>query len=374
MTEERADDGSAASPDPDHLSRLDELLAERDLEAVWLAEPNSFAWLTGGDNVVDVSAEIGVAAAGYDGTAVKVVTANNEADRFREEELPEEISVHTFDWFDRSLSDAVAAQSPTPAAADFDVPGFDGIDAGSLRRPLASGDVERSRTVGALAATAFESACRQLTPETTEREASALLHRALVEAGFTVPCVLVGGAHRAQNHRHFTPQPVPLGEYAILTAGVERSGLFDSITRMVAFDPPDWLERRHEVVSRVHATALAATQEAAETGGTAGDVFAAIVTAYEELGYEGEWRNHHQGGAAGFAMREWIATPDATVPIELPMSFAWNPTVRGAKSEDTILVTEDAIEPMTVSGDWPRRSYDPVGYDVAVELHDVLDL
>ena len=372
MTDDIADNRPVASPDPDHLSRLDALLEERDLEAVWLAEPNSFAWLTGGDNVVDVSAEIGVAAAGYDGAVVEVITANNEAERFREEELPEEVPVHAFDWYEESLSDAVAARSPTPAAADFDVPGFEQLEAGSLRLPLTAGDVELSRTIGAAAATAFESVCRQLTPKTTEREASALLHRSLVEAGFTVPCVLVGGARRARKHRHFTPQPVPLGECAILTAGVERGGLFDSITRMVAFDPPDWLERRHKAVSRVHATALAATQEAARNGNTAGDVFAAIVDAYEDLGYGDEWRNHHQGGAAGFAMREWIATPDSTAPIELPMSFAWNPTVRGAKSEDTILVTEDSIEPLTVTGEWPRSSYDAIGYDVAVELHDVL--
>ena len=371
MTDEIADIGSAA-PDPAHLSRLDELLDERDLEAVWLAEPNSFAWLTGGDNVVDVSAEVGVAAAGYDGADLEVVTGNNEAARFREEELHEDVAVSHFDWYESSLQDAVTARSPTPAAADFDVPGFEQLEAGPLRRPLTANDVERSRTVGAAAATAFESACRELSAETTEREASALLHRALVDAGFTVPCVLVGGARRGRKHRHFTPQPVPLGEFAILTAGVERGGLFDSITRMIAFDPPDWLERRHEVVSRVHATALAATREAARDGETAGDVFAAIVKGYDELGYSGEWRNHHQGGAAGYAMREWIATPDSIESVTLPMSFAWNPTVRGAKSEDTVLVTGEKIEPVTVSGAWPRSEYEAVGYDVAIELHDVV--
>jgi hypothetical protein len=47
--------------------RLDEYLAARDLEAVWFVRPNGFAWLTGGSNVVDRSASVGVAAAGYDG-------------------------------------------------------------------------------------------------------------------------------------------------------------------------------------------------------------------------------------------------------------------------------------------------------------------
>ncbi|MFC6771502.1 aminopeptidase P family protein, partial [Halorubrum pallidum] len=60
--------------------RLDEYLDARGLEAVWFAKPNGFAWLTGGDNVVDDDADIGVAAAGYDGE-LRVIADNIEADR-----------------------------------------------------------------------------------------------------------------------------------------------------------------------------------------------------------------------------------------------------------------------------------------------------
>ena len=60
----------------DRTDRLDAYLAERDLAAVWFARPNSFAWLTGGDNVVSAASEAGVAAAGYDGDRVTVVTDN----------------------------------------------------------------------------------------------------------------------------------------------------------------------------------------------------------------------------------------------------------------------------------------------------------
>ncbi|MFC6752572.1 aminopeptidase P family protein, partial [Halorubrum tibetense] len=41
--------------------RLDAYLADRGLEAVWFAAPNGFAWLVGGDNVVDADAPHGVA-------------------------------------------------------------------------------------------------------------------------------------------------------------------------------------------------------------------------------------------------------------------------------------------------------------------------
>jgi Xaa-Pro aminopeptidase len=151
----------------------------------------------------------------------------------------------------------------------------------------------------------------------------------------------------------------------LLSVTAERGGLHASATRTVAFeDAPAWLENRHETATRVEATAIDATVRAASTragasaggGGTAGDVFEAVVDAYDALGAAGEWRNHHQGGAAGYAGREWIASPGSDQPVESPMAYAYNPTVSGAKSEDTVLVTDDGAEVLTRTGEWPTRS------------------
>jgi hypothetical protein len=117
----------------------------------------------------------------------------------------------------------------------------------------------------------------------------------------------------------------------------------------------------------VEASALAATRAVGRDGGTAGDVFDAIREAYAAVGFEGEWRNHHQGGAGGYAGREWIATPDSDAAVHLPMAYAWNPTVQGAKSEDTHLVAADGIETVSTTGDWPTVAVEAVGYDVTLE-------
>lgn len=372
-------------------ARLDEYLDERGLEAVWFARPNGFAWLVGGNNVIDDDAPIGVAAAGYDGDEFRVVTDNIEAERLADEELPDNVVVESFPWYTDDLAAAVAKRSATPAAADFDVPGFESIDPTRLRTPLTEGDIERYRELGREAAAAIETVCRNLESNDPEYEVAAGVEIALRSRDVNTPVVLIGGAERATSYRHFTPSDAELGAYALVTVGAERGGLVASLTRTVAFDAPDWLEERHRAAARVEATAIAATRAAAtgdlavtdaheSTDGpdhaTAGDVFAAVQAAYDAVGYDGEWRNHHQGGAAGYAGREWIATPDATDPITAPIAYAWNPTVQGAKSEDTHLVASDRMETLTKTGQWPTHEVEPVAVtgltDVdpdPVELH-----
>ncbi|MFD1514303.1 M24 family metallopeptidase, partial [Halomarina rubra] len=231
----------------ERTERLDRYLARKGLEAVWFARPNDFAWLTGGDNVVSASAPVGVAAAGYDGERVVVVTDDIEAPRLRAEELDDldDAAVETFAWHDSSLAATVAEVSATPAAADFDVPGFETVDASSLRQPLSDGDVETYRSLAGDVARAVESVCRGAEPESTERAVSADLQRALAARGCRVPVALVGGEERAPAYRHFTPTEAELGGYAVASVTAERDGLSVSLTRTVAFDPPAWLTERH---------------------------------------------------------------------------------------------------------------------------------
>jgi len=360
--------------------RLDALLAERDLDAVWFGRPNSVAWLTGANAVVDREDDLGVVAVGYDGDGLQAVTNNVEADRLRAEEFSDDVSVTAFEWYESSLAETVADHSPTPAAADFDVPGFESVDASPLRQPLTDSDVETYRELGRQTATAVEAVCRELQPGDTESEVASALRVALSARGIEAPVVLAGGAERARAYRHYTPTDAELGEYALVSVTAQRDGLHASATRTVAFASEMSeasladLRERHDAARRVEATALGATREAADAGGDASDVFDAIRDAYEAVGHPDEWREHHQGGAAGFAGREWFATPDADDPVTAPMAYAWNPTVQGAKSEDTVLVADGEFEVLTDTGRWPTTAVAAQGDDATVERPDVLVL
>ena len=367
-------DTTDTDPDLDvKLDRLRDVLESREVDEIWLATSSNFAWLLGGENLVNRSSEPGIAAVGFDGDRVTVLTTNIEATRLAAEEVPTTVALHDFDWFEQSLQEAIQDHASGEAIADIDVAGAKMLSAPTFRLPLTRADRERFRSLGSDVARALETACRQIHPDDTERDVAAAVQYELALAAIDAPVVLVGGESRAPRYRHFTPTDTPIGGYGIVSVSARRGGPWISATRTVAFDPPSWLSSHHAAATRVDASAIAASR-AFSGSGTAGDVFAAIDHAYRQVGFEGEWRHHHQGGAAGFAAREWVATPDHPRRIESPCTFSWNPTVQGAKSEDTVLLHDDQIEVISQTGEWPTSEVRAIGFDDVIVRHDVLDL
>ncbi|WP_254272549.1 M24 family metallopeptidase [Haloarcula marina] len=354
-------------------TQLETVLAEYDADSAWFATPPAFAWLTGGgNNVVSLADDTGVAAVGYDGEDVVLVADHIEADRLREEELAVDATVREFDWYDETLESAVAELATGDAVADFDLPGAETVRVPTRTFPLTDSERERYRDLSRETTEVVERVARDVTPVMTERGAAADLAHGLRQRKIDPLVVLVGGADRSQRYRHFTPGDATLDEYATLTVVGRRGGLHACVTRTVAFETPEWLPDRFAATQRVAATALRATQRVGRDGGTAGDVFDAIRDAYAAVGYPEEWHEHHQGGMTGYGGREWFARPDGEDAVTLGSAYAWNPTIQGTKVEDTALVTEADVELLTVTGEWPTTSVDPVGDGAALELPAVM--
>jgi Xaa-Pro aminopeptidase len=49
----------------------------------------------------------------------------------------------------------------------------------------------------------------------------------------------------------------------------------------------------------------------------------------------------------GYASREIIATPQTQQEMQVGQAFAWNPSVTGAKAEETFVLTETGPEVLT---------------------------
>jgi antitoxin VapB len=121
-------------------------------------------------------------------------------------------------------------------------------------------------------------------------------------------------------------------------------GLAISITRFVHFDSlPADLAARFKSAAQVNAALLDATRE----GATSAQLFRVAQDAYAAEGFPGEEQFHHQGGPTGYGEREWVATPEGAQTIVNNQAFAWNPSIRGGKAEDTVILHDGAIEWLT---------------------------
>jgi antitoxin VapB len=142
-------------------------------------------------------------------------------------------------------------------------------------------------------------------------------------------------------------------------------GLICSITRLVHFGPlPDDLRQRADAVAQIDAAYIAATRP----GASLAEIINLGQRVYAQTGFNDEWRYHHQGGVAGYEPREYLGTPTANEAVRVSQAFAWNPSVPGAKSEDTILVGESGTEIVTGVKGWPVQEYGQVARPMILEL------
>ena len=92
---------------------------------------------------------------------------------------------------------------------------------------------------------------------------------------------------------------------------------------------------------------------ASRVGATSAELFKVAQAAYAAQGFPGEERFHHQGGATGYGEREWVATPSGTEVVVDNQAFAWNPSIRGGKVEDTVILRNGVIENLTATPELP---------------------
>jgi hypothetical protein len=154
-------------------------------------------------------------------------------------------------------------------------------------------------------------------------------------------------------HRHPLPTAAPVGRLVMLVACARGGGLIANLTRFVSFGQPvDGYDR----LLAVEAAFLGATVPGARVG----DVYAAGAAAYGARGFApDEAERHHQGGPTGYETRDHLATAACDEVVEAWQAFAWNPSVPGAKVEDTVLAAPHGVEALTADPAWPARNGRP---------------
>ncbi|GMF17103.1 unnamed protein product [Phytophthora fragariaefolia] len=335
-------------------------------DAVVLSLSANFAWVTSGArSYVFMATEGGVGSIYVDATRVAVLTNEIEGHRLVNEEmrgLESEVTLVQDPWHAQRSAVDMAKE-----LAKSDNVAVDAADAtlaarlAELRSTLTAYEMDVFRALGKDCGELIGEVARAVRTGMAEWEIASQLSAKMWERGITPVVMLVAADERVDNIRHPLPTKKCVKNKAMLVICGQRAGLITSTTRLVYITTtpnatiPEDLLHRHEAATYVDAVLMANTRT---SGVKAGDMLKIAQDAYAQKGFDGEWNFHHQGGCAAYKSREWVANPSVGRVTGLNQAYAWNPSVAGTKSEDTVLCYANAqgepvIEVITSSPDWP---------------------
>lgn len=335
------------------IERIRAFMKEKGLDGVLLRTRRNFSWITGGkNNTIEQTTELGVADLLIFHEAQYCITTKMEAARLHDEELHGlGYTFITPEWYEGTAAaiDQLCAGKAVGTDTPYGKLKNIGEELAPLRFRLSPTEIERYRWLSQKTARALEATCRELEPGWREHEIAAHLAAKVIKEGIHPSVLLVATDERIFKYRHPIPTDKRLEKYAMVVLCAEKWGLVSNATRFVHFGPlPAELAENKQKLVQIDVAMNAATRP----GVPVKDVFQAGIATYEQVGHADDWRYLHQGGATGYAAREFFAAPNATETVQVNQAFAWNPAIRGVKSEDTLLVKEQENEFLTHTGEW----------------------
>jgi len=365
------------------IERLNRVIADEGLSGLLINTQPNFAWLSaGGSNGIDSSREAGVGSLLVRRDGRKFLVANRiELNRLLTEQLNGQgYEPIDFGWEEEKANPTLSAEvalsltdKGLPLGADSPMGSSVRVVDQAIARArykLTAGEIDRFRLLGLEAGAAIGDMARTLVPGLSEREVARRAVDSLNAIGAAAVVTLVAADGRLRLFRHPPPTDHRWKKTVMIVVCARRGGLIASLSRIVCQGAvPDELRNRTRATAGVMARLLAATKP-----GTSGsDLYDVAARAYLDAGFPGEEHLHHQGGAAGYRTREWVAHPGCTERVQPDQAFAWNPSITGSKVEETCIAGSDGIEIITTTQGWPVIASE-ADIDCEYLLPDVLSL
>ncbi|MBW4517698.1 MAG: M24 family metallopeptidase [Timaviella obliquedivisa GSE-PSE-MK23-08B] len=338
------------------LARIREALDEAGAAAIRLRGTDWFAWATGGaSNTVLLAAETGIAEVFVTAHNAWILTDEIEAQRLTDEQLPADFQLQVNPWAQPEQRATFVQEVIGDGKILSDRPIFKEVALPTTllqhKQILLPIEIDRYRQVGRLAGEAMTEALAQAKPTWTEYELAGAGAAAMWSRGLHPALTLVAGARRLPLYRHPLPTEAPIGQVAMMVFCARGAGLYANLTRFIHFGALSSAQvKLHEQLREIEATILNQSQP-----NTALNlVYNSIAQAYKQYGYPQAIQQHHQGGTTGYLGREVIATPTTENVLTAGMAIAWNPSLPGAKIEDTFMIhANGTLENLTVDPSWP---------------------
>ncbi|MBU2444972.1 MAG: M24 family metallopeptidase [Bacteroidetes bacterium] len=342
---------------------LKKFLDENKLSGMLFTQVRNVNWITAGlaNNQIVLNKDIGAASVLIKKDGKKYLICNGaEAGRMMDESLKDlGYELKMFNWYESNPVKDVRGEIIKQLAgtgiigSDIDYPSTINVSAKfkSLRYSLTESEIKRYRWLGEQTTEAVAEICKRIKPGMNEFEIEAMTAAELRSRGILPTVLLIGVDDRIYKYRHALPGGAVLQKYAMVNVVAEKWGMPIAVTRFVYFGDklPDELKNKLEKTAIVNAH----FQLASVPGKSMEEIWEGCKKWYANVGFENEWMKHHQGGAIGYDDREYVIWPGNNEVVQENQAFAWNPTITGAKVEETIIVRKDGFEVVTKSKDWP---------------------
>ncbi len=345
----------------DKLHALRAMLRERQLGGILIERQNNFSWLTGGRGFIGLAAEMACGAILVTMSGAYVLANNIEAHRLAAEECPG-LEPVDFPWTaEGTRAGLIEKLAPGGVASDGQL----AAEFFALRTVMDGAEQQALAMQGPAAALALEDAVRALRPGDSELALAGAISARLWASGFEPITLLIAFDERIRRYRHPVPTDNPFRQHALAAICARRAGLIYSVTRCAHLHGvPAEIAGKHDAVCRVDAALMAA----AKPGAGLASLFDVAKDAYAREGFSQEIQNHHQGGLTGYVARERKIQPGEAHVVRLHEAYAFNPSVCGAKSEDTMLVTPRGPQILTLTGRWPQAEFSGLARPLVLAL------
>jgi len=353
-------------------NKVNKFIKDNNLDGIVLSKLNNFAWYTGGKDVHGlVMSDEGLASLVITEDKTYIVCNNVEKQRMTDEIINNtDIEIVYYPWYESDLKSTITKIMPGASLASDKLiagtiplnPKFD-----ELKYSLSQNEIEKYRLLGKESTACLEKVAKSIEVGDSDWSIEAKMKEMIIAKGMTPAVVLAGTDERVLAYKHPYAIGKKLEKYAMLVLMAMRWGLMVAMTRIISLGPlPEKMKQRHSSSMKVDASLILNTRP----GLKAGDVLKKGIEMYESEGFKDEWNEHFQGGPTGYNIRDYFVTPETENIIIENQPFAWNPSIKGTKSEDTILVGKSENELVTCSGDWPTKTIEIDG--MKIERHEIL--
>jgi len=221
-----------------------------------------------------------------------------------------------------------------------------------LRLELTQNEIARYVYLGDKMSEALEEYMTEIKPGMTEYEIAGGISKALWKYNIEQVMHLVSVDARADKYRHALPTDKKLEHNVIVSINGRYKGLVTTTSRMAYIgEVPSKLKKQYQDCCEMESL----TASKAVIGVDELELYHTLQQAYIEKGYPTMFDKHGQGGCQGYWPREYMITPNSHHLVGKNQAYCFNPVVDGTKSEDSFIVTEKGLIPITRPISFPKE-------------------